>query len=63
MPDKDTLTLTIRLYDPKEKKNAALAASWVTVEVLREDLRLSPEDFAAKHITPKIAELEQMKRK
>ena len=61
MPDKDTLILTIRLYDPKEKKNAKLAASWVTVEVLREDLKLAPADFAAKYVTPKVAELEQFK--
>ncbi|HEY1800088.1 MAG TPA: hypothetical protein VGG46_04060 [Terriglobales bacterium] len=61
MPDKDTLTLTIRIHDPKEKKDAKLAASWVVVEVSREDLKLAPEQFAAKYVTPKLAELEQLK--
>ena len=63
MPDKDTLTLTLRLHDEAEKKNAALATSWVVVKVDRADLKLSPEEFAAKYITPKLAELEQRKVK
>ena len=60
MPDLDNLTLTIRLHDPKEKKNAKLSASWVTVQVPRADLALSPEEFAAKHITPRVKDLEQL---
>ena len=37
MPDLEILTLTVRLYDPKEKKNATLAASWVVIQVPRAD--------------------------
>jgi hypothetical protein len=54
----DRLKLTLRLHDPKEKKNAKLAASWVVIDVPREDLAMSPEDFAAKHIVPRVVELE-----
>ncbi len=62
-PGPDRLKLTLRLHDPREKKNAKLAASWVTVEVERKDLKLAPADFAAKYVTPKIAELEHFKPK
>lgn len=54
----DTLTLTLRLHDPKEKKNAKLAASWVIVQVPRADLTLSPPEFAAKHLIPAVEQLE-----
>ncbi len=57
----DTLTLTVRLHDPKEKKNANLAACWVVIEVPREDLALSPPEFAAKHLLPAVSQLEHFK--
>jgi len=53
----DRLKLTIRLHDPMEKKNAALAASWITADVPREDLTL------AKHIAPQIPQLAQIQAK
>lgn len=59
----DTLTLTLRLHDPKEKKNAALAASWVVMQVPREDLQLSPTELAAKHLIPAVDQLEHFKPK
>ena len=59
----DTLTLTLRLHDPKEKKNAKLAASWVIVAVAREDLALSPPEFAAKYLIPAVEKLEHFKAK
>jgi len=59
----DRLKLTIRLHDPMEKKNAALAASWITADVPREDLALATADFIAKHITPKIPQLAQIQAK
>jgi hypothetical protein len=59
----DTLTLTLRLWDPKEKKNAKLAASWVVVQVPREDLQLQPVDFAAKHLMAAVEKLEHFKPK
>jgi hypothetical protein len=51
----DTLTLTIRIHDPKEKKNAALSTNWAPVEVPREDLALSKAEFIAKWIEPALA--------
>jgi hypothetical protein len=54
----DRLTLTVRLHDPKEKNNSKLAASWVVIDVPREDLAMPPEDFAAKHLVPRVKELE-----
>jgi len=58
MPAADTLTLSLRLHDPLEKKNARLSASWVVLQVPRADLDLAPEDFAAKHLVPRVKELE-----
>lgn len=62
MPD-DKLILTIRLADPREKKSAALAASWITAQVDRADLQLAPDAFATKYILPRLDELEQRKAK
>jgi hypothetical protein len=62
-PPKDTLTLTLRLYDPKEKRNPKLCASWVIIEVPREDLALQPVDFAAKYLLPAVPQLEHFKAK
>lgn len=59
----DFLTLTVRLHDPKEKKNAKLSASWVLINVPREDLTMSPGDFAAKHLLPAVEKLEHFKPK
>jgi hypothetical protein len=61
MPD-DTLTLTVRLHDPKEKKNALMSASWVVVKVPRADLQLAAGAFAAKHIVPNLGSLAQIKQ-
>jgi hypothetical protein len=59
----DFLKLTVRLHDPKEKKNAKLSASWVVIDVAREDLQMSPADFADKHLLPAVDQLEQFKPK
>lgn len=59
----DVLKLTLRLHDPKEKQNPKLAASWVTIEIPREDLGMAPEEFAVKHIAPRVVELEHFKLK
>ena len=59
----DTLTLTIRLHDPKEKNDPALSASWVVIPVDRADLALEPPDFAAKYLLPAVPELEHFKPK
>jgi hypothetical protein len=62
MPD-DNLTLTLRLHDPKEKKDHKLSASWVTVNVAREDLEISAVDFITRYIAPNLASLAQLKLK
>jgi hypothetical protein len=62
-PAPDHLTLTIRLHDPKEKQNAALAASWVVIQVDRVDMALAPEEFAAKYLLGAVAQLEHFKPK
>jgi len=60
MPDgKDTLTLSIRLHDPKEKKDATKSTRWAVVEVPREDLKLSDSDFFSKHVAPALSKLER----
>lgn len=46
----DTLTLTVRLHDPKEKRDRAKSAVWHVVKIAREDLALAEADFAAKHL-------------
>ena len=67
MPDqteeKDTLTLTVRLHDPKEKQDHKLSASWVVISVPRADLAMSAPEFAAKHLLPAVEQLEHFKRK
>lgn len=57
-PRPDNLVMSLRLHDPKEKSNAALAASWIIIHIPRSELTLSPEEFAAKHILPRVKELE-----
>lgn len=53
--DKDTLTLTVRLHDPKEKYDVKKSAVWMTAEVERADLALSAEEFVAKYVLPAFA--------
>ena len=57
----DQLTLTIRLYDPTEKRDSSMAASWVTVKVEREDLAISADDFVAKYVKPNLSQISQLK--
>jgi len=48
----DMLTLTVRLHDPKEKRDPRKAAVWHTVKIPREALSLSDADFVLNHLTP-----------
>ena len=57
----DTLTLTLRLHDAKERKNPALSASWAVIAVPREDLQMNAAEFIAKHIAPHLVKLTQLK--
>lgn len=61
-PAPDRLTLTVRLHDPKEKKNAKLAAAWASVQIPREDIDLSPADFVAKYMPALVEQLEHFKK-
>jgi hypothetical protein len=61
-PAGDSLTLTVRLHDPKEKKDPKLSASWAVAQVPRADLKMAPVDFAAKHVLPLVEQLEHLKK-
>lgn len=56
MPD-DSLTLTLRLHDPKEKTDPKKSAQWSTRKVSREDLKLPQAEFIAKYLAPMLGEL------
>lgn len=58
---KDTLTLTIRLHDPLEKKDAAKATSWVVIEVDREHLGTSEDEFIERYVRPALPQLRPLK--
>lgn len=53
--EQDTLAFTLRIHDPKEKKNAELSTSWAKVEVPRADLQLPKVEFIAKWVEPMLA--------
>jgi hypothetical protein len=59
----DDLTLTIRVHDPLEKKDAAKSASWAVVKIPRADVggTLSGFDFLAKHVQPALSKLVNVK--
>ena len=59
MPE-DTLTFTIRLYDPKEKEEVAKSTSWAVFQIPREDLKMPAADFLAKYVTPALTQLKQL---
>jgi hypothetical protein len=54
----DELTLTIRVHDPKEKRDASMSACWATVRIPRVDVQgaaaLSVADFTAKYVVPAL---------
>ena len=50
----DMLTLTVRLHDPKEKRDRLKSAVWHTVKIPRAALSLSDADFAANHLLPAV---------
>lgn len=69
MPD-DSLTLTIRLHDPKAPvisppadpkrpthQEAASRAEWVTTKVSRQDLSLPQAEFIAKYLASMLGKL------
>jgi hypothetical protein len=57
----EEFTLTIRLFDPLEKKNPAQSACWAVIKVPREDANLPTDEFIAKHIKPHLIYLKQLK--
>lgn len=51
----DTLTLSVRLHDPKERRDIRKSAVWHVVKIPRAALSLTEEDFAANHLAPAAA--------
>jgi hypothetical protein len=51
----DTLTFSIRIHDPKEKKVAEKSTDWKAIEVPREDLTLPKAEFIAKWVEPMLS--------
>ena len=54
MPDDSKLTLTLRIHDATEKKDAAKSTAWSVVAVDRADLALSLDEFVDRYIKPAI---------
>ena len=50
----DMLTLTVRLHDPKEKRDRAKSAVWHTIKIPRADLTLGEDEFLAKHLAAAV---------
>lgn len=59
----DDLTLTIRVYDPVEKTNPEMSASWGTAKIDRADLGMSLEDFVNKYVVPALEQVKNLKLK
>jgi hypothetical protein len=55
----NTLTFTLRLHNPAEKKDAAKSTAWSVIEVPREDFKLPKADFLAKYVEPGLAQMLQ----
>ena len=60
MPD-DSLTLTIRVFDPQEKVDATMSACWVVVKVDRADVQMPASDFISKYVTANLQSLKNLK--
>ena len=59
----DDCTLTIRIHDPNEKVDAQKSATWSRVKFPFDDLKLSEDEFIAKHVKPAFAQLFHWKPK
>ena len=57
----DELTLTIRVHDPKETKDATLSASWATVKVDRAAISLPTEVFVQQFVVPALKKIKNLK--
>jgi hypothetical protein len=53
MPE-DKLTLTIRLHDPAEKRDAKKSTAWIVADVARDDLALPLDEFCERYAKPMI---------
>lgn len=56
----DELTITIRVHDPLEKKDAKLSAYWVVEKIDRSVIGTSAEALA-KQLVPLLQKLENLK--
>ena len=57
----DTLTLSIRVHDPKEKQDATMSACWAVVKVPRADISIPLDQFIEKHVKPALAQIKNIK--
>ena len=58
----DTLTLTIRLHDPREKDDADKSTRWAVIQVPREDFALGASAFLEKHVYPALTHVTERHR-
>jgi hypothetical protein len=56
----DTLTLVIRVHDPKEKRDASMSACWATVKLDRSFVGTSAEKLAAQ-LVPTLKGIKNLK--
>ena len=54
----DRITLTIRVHDAAEKKDANKSSRWVTMIISREDIELSQADFMERYIKPALPQFD-----
>lgn len=57
----DELTLTIRVHDPKEKKDATKSACWETVKIDRAAISLSADVFCQQFVVPALKKIKNLK--
>ena len=57
----DKITLTLRIHDAAEKKDAKKSAAWATISVAREDLKMAKGDFIQKYVVPALDDLKLLK--
>jgi hypothetical protein len=60
----DELTLTIRVHDPKEKRDPSMSACWVTVRIPRVDVQglaaLTVDAFLEKYVVPALGGIKNL---
>jgi hypothetical protein len=57
----DSLTLTIRIWDPNEKHDSTMSSCWAVVKVDRKDTKMPVADFVAKYVTAHLQSMKNLK--